>query len=375
LFPTVGQFGIDSNRETRGRCYPRFPARADGQVDRGARSLKRFDRMPSQVRRWCISELSDRQAGFRLKSLLSSSFSTRLICIVATSEYALAVNASSCADARRHILDALVGTPEEVGATAALLGSELVANAFLHATGPITLTVRQEGSLIRVEVGDGGTMPPAVKTYGVRSATGRGLQLLDELAATWGWQPSGSGKVVWFELSKDGPCATKETRGMRRPTDPLVVDPYPSGLPVVLLHAPVQAMIRAGASYDAMYRELHRRVNDDRSTADTTSVRLFNLLQVISTQFRGFGRSAEDIWQGAVEDGAGHVTLSFLLPPEAGTIVERYGHLLDEAEEYCQAWLPAVATSEEARAVRRWAFGEVTNQLSGERPLPWPDEL
>jgi hypothetical protein len=70
----------------------------------------------------------------------------------------------------------------------------------------------------------------------------------------------------------------------------------------------------------------------------------------------------------------GHVTLSFRLPREAGAIVERYGSLLDEAEDYCQTWLPAVATSEEARAVRLWAFGEVANQCHGERPLPWHDE-
>jgi anti-sigma regulatory factor (Ser/Thr protein kinase) len=291
-----------------------------------------------------------------------------------TSEFKLPTNASSCPDARGHILDVLEGAPEEVRDAAVLLTSELVANAFLHAGGPLTLTVRQEGSLIRVEVTDAGTMPPAVKPYGPQSATGRGLKLLDELAEVWGWQPYGPGKMVWFELSKDGLCATGATRGMRRPSDAVVVQPYPSGVPIVLLHAPVPAMIRAGASYDAMYRELRSCVEDDVSAADGAPGRLFSLLENISTQFRGFGLDAEEVWEGAVNDGVDHVTLSFCLPREAETIVERYGSLLDEAEDYCQTRLPAVATSEEARAVRLWAFGEVINQCRGERPLPWQDE-
>lgn len=291
-----------------------------------------------------------------------------------TSEFNLAANVSSCTHARGHILDVLDGASEEVRDAAVLLTSELVANALLHAAGPLTLTVRQEGTLIRVEVADAGTMPPAVKSYGPRSATGRGLKMLDELAEIWGWHPSDSGKIVWFELSKDGLCATGATRGMSRPSDAVVVDPYPSGVSIVLLHAPVQAMIPAGASYDAMYRELRRCVNDDVSTDDGAPGRLFRLLENISTQFRGFGRDAEEFWEGAVNDGMGHVTLSFRLPREAGTIVERYGSLLDEAEDYCQSWLPAVAISQEARAVRLWAFSEVTNQCRGERPLPWQDE-
>lgn len=291
-----------------------------------------------------------------------------------TSELNLAANASSCSDARHHILDVLDGAPEEVRDAAVLLTSELVANAYLHAVGPLTLNVRQEGSLIRVGLSDAGTMPPAVKPYGPRSATGRGLKMLDEVADRWGWQPSGAGKIVWFELSKDGLRASGATLGLNRPSDAVVVDPYPSGVPIVLLHAPIQSMIRAGASYDAMYRELRRRLNDDVPAADGAPGRLFRLLEDISTQFRGFGRVAEEAWEGAVNDGVDHVTLSFRLPREAGTMVEHYGNLLDEAEDYCQEWLPAVPLSDEVRAVRLWAFSEVTNQCRGERPVAWQEE-
>ena len=43
-------------------------------------------------------------------------------------------------------------------------------------------------------------MPPTEKGYRIDDATGRGLHLLDCLAAAWGWKRTGIGKVVWFDL-------------------------------------------------------------------------------------------------------------------------------------------------------------------------------
>jgi anti-sigma regulatory factor (Ser/Thr protein kinase) len=293
---------------------------------------------------------------------------------VATSKFNLAANASSCSEARRHILNVLDRAPKEVRDAAALLTSELVSNALLHAAGPLTLTIRQEeGRLVRVEVADAGTLPPAVKPYGHESETGRGLKMLDALAEAWGWRPADSGKIVWFELSEDG-LTTGAVRGMRRPSDAAVTDPYPTGVPITLLHAPVQAMIRTGACYDAMYRELRRSAGGDGSTAREPPIRLLRLLKEISTQFRGFGRVAEDVWERAVDDGLRHVDITFRLPPEAGAIVERYGRLLDDAEEYCHRWWPRVVPSAEADAVRRWAFGEIASQCRGGRPRPWSEQ-
>ena len=65
-----------------------------------------------------------------------------------------------------------------------------------------------------------------------------------------------------------------------------------SRLTSVLGFAELPLPSQAGASYDAMYRELRRCVHDDVSAADGVPGRLFGLLENIGTQFRGFGRSS-----------------------------------------------------------------------------------
>ena len=82
-------------------------------------------------------------------------------------------------------------------ATAVLLTSELVTNAVIHAESDIAVTVRGEQSL-RVEVSD--ESPEQVSP--VRLGDGRGLRLVDALAASWGVSPQRRGKVVWFELAR-----------------------------------------------------------------------------------------------------------------------------------------------------------------------------
>ena len=86
--------------------------------------------------------------------------------------------------------------------TAALLVSEVVTNAILHARTGVHLTVDDRGSVVHIEVRDGSPVLPRVHAFSPASATGRGLRLLDRLATRWGVQrdPITGGKVVWFEV-------------------------------------------------------------------------------------------------------------------------------------------------------------------------------
>lgn len=82
--------------------------------------------------------------------------------------------------------------------------SEVVTNAVLHARTPSTLSVRVDGDRVRVEVADLDPTLPIRRDHDLRAPTGRGLRLLDELAASWGAEGHAHGKVVWFELDLSG---------------------------------------------------------------------------------------------------------------------------------------------------------------------------
>lgn len=87
--------------------------------------------------------------------------------------------------------------------TAVLLVSELVTNATLHVGGQVALVVRTRPGVVRLEVRDSGSRPPLPRRALDRERTsGRGLHLLDRLAADWGTQVEPKGKVVWCEVAE-----------------------------------------------------------------------------------------------------------------------------------------------------------------------------
>ena len=84
-----------------------------------------------------------------------------------------------------------------------LLTSELVTNAVLHARSRPELKLRLTRDRLWVGVADTTPISPVRKRYGPEAATGRGLLLVERMAAAWGTSVSEQGKVVWFELSPD----------------------------------------------------------------------------------------------------------------------------------------------------------------------------
>jgi anti-sigma regulatory factor (Ser/Thr protein kinase) len=80
---------------------------------------------------------------------------------------------------------------------AAIVVTELAANAVVHARSDFTLTVSRRLGAVRIAVRDAG--PLAAPLHGTR---GHGLGLVDTVAARWGVQPLGArGKLVWAELA------------------------------------------------------------------------------------------------------------------------------------------------------------------------------
>ena len=86
---------------------------------------------------------------------------------------------------------------DDVADVAELLVSELVTNAVLHAGTVVRLRILGDGSGVRIEVSDGMEAKPSRRRYSAEAATGRGLGLVEALAADWGTRSDGAGKTVW----------------------------------------------------------------------------------------------------------------------------------------------------------------------------------
>jgi anti-sigma regulatory factor (Ser/Thr protein kinase) len=120
---------------------------------------------------------------------------------------ALPATLEAAALARRHVRANAVGWPPDRLDVALLLASELVTNAVRYGGGGVTISVVQDDSLMRIEVGDAGNvLPPRPGGHRDLSAGGgRGLQLVEAFASRWGShrvEPQRHGKVTWFELDR-----------------------------------------------------------------------------------------------------------------------------------------------------------------------------
>jgi anti-sigma regulatory factor (Ser/Thr protein kinase) len=83
-----------------------------------------------------------------------------------------------------------------------LRASELVTDAVRHAATPFEITVDVEDEGVRVAVtDDDAAHEPEVQHPGPEDTNGRGLLLVDRLAAVWGSNQAGSRKSVWFTLA------------------------------------------------------------------------------------------------------------------------------------------------------------------------------
>ena len=116
----------------------------------------------------------------------------------------LAPYPASVGVARRFTVDTLRRWGrEDLTTSGALLVTELVTNAILHARTMIQVILERREDLVRVEVRDGSPVRPARRNHGLDATTGRGLDLVSKLAESWGVDVTGAGKVVWAQLAED----------------------------------------------------------------------------------------------------------------------------------------------------------------------------
>ncbi len=110
--------------------------------------------------------------------------------------------APASARAAREFLAATVGAVDEDG-RAALIATELVTNAVVHAGSPLRFGVLAGRSWLRLEVRDDHDALPEPQPASPDRTDGRGLALVDALADEWGvvTRPGG-GKSVWARVAR-----------------------------------------------------------------------------------------------------------------------------------------------------------------------------
>ena len=77
---------------------------------------------------------------------------------------------------------------------------ELAANACFHARTPFSVSLLYADRDVSVEVTDGSAALPMLPPGTHPDEAGRGLVMVDQMAAAWGVRSTSRGKVVWAEL-------------------------------------------------------------------------------------------------------------------------------------------------------------------------------
>ena len=104
------------------------------------------------------------------------------------------------------------GPDDALASDAAIVATELAANAVLHARSGFILTVSRSAAAVRIAVRDSdplvhrnGGMP-----FDVRP--GHGLSVVSQLASGWAVERLADGKVVWADLPAATLAAAQATR-------------------------------------------------------------------------------------------------------------------------------------------------------------------
>lgn len=107
--------------------------------------------------------------------------------------------------ARHEIVDKVrawgVPLDEETADAIRLVASELITNAVVHGSGPITVTLSSRSDRLVIDVLDGDPSVPRTGYAQADDENGRGLALVRLLSTRCAWKPADPGKRVWAEMT------------------------------------------------------------------------------------------------------------------------------------------------------------------------------
>lgn len=264
---------------------------------------------------------------------------------------------------RSHVAE-LAG--EDLADDVALVAAELLANATQHGTPPIRIGISGDAHALRLEVADGSSRTPVRMAQNTTNMTGRGLSLVDALAARWGVEllPMG-GKVVWAEFSADGvvlPVMDVSVEVIEAAWDTELELPE-QRYNVVLGDVPTDLLLEAKAHIDNVVRELSL-IGVAGGESDAIPERLIALTETVVLGFSDARDAIKRQALAAAARGERRTQLTLHLPLSAADAGETYLAGLDEVDRYARAArLLTLETPPEHRLFRRWYVESVVSQL------------
>ncbi|MFP5348091.1 MAG: GAF domain-containing protein [Actinomycetes bacterium] len=265
------------------------------------------------------------------------------------------------------------GRFDSVSGDAAMVVTELVTNALLHARPPVVVRVVEKRDGLRVEVADRSPVTPMRALAGTESMTGRGLRLVDALANRWGVDGERTGKVVWCELSPDhdGSDGERTEPAGRHPgalngEPPSVNQTTPRQTYTISLgDAPTDLLLAAKAHVDNLVRELTLvQIGASAGHVPPLPPRLVQTIETVVTAFGEARRAIKRLAVKAAEAGRSRTELVITVSEDAMVTGEAYLSALDEADAYARAGrLLTLETPPEQRVFRRWYVQSLVEQL------------
>lgn len=110
---------------------------------------------------------------------------------------------ASGAEGRRFVEAALATYSPDLVGVAALLTTELITNAVVHGHSVAEVTIERGEGSITITVVDENQDIPVVTDADALAGHGRGLALVRDLSADWGFNERIGSKCVWFRLTDD----------------------------------------------------------------------------------------------------------------------------------------------------------------------------
>ena len=276
---------------------------------------------------------------------------------------------------RESLRDVSVDWNPDVLDDAMLLMSEVVTNALQHAGTEVDVSVHCTSEWLRVEVTDGSPSHPVLRDNPTMAGTGRGIWLLDELAARWGIDPEGVGKVVWFELSPSGDRSMATA-----PQPPEAIGPATAGaVTVTLLNVPLLMHAAWQIHAETLLREHMLAtlsmdgVTEQLETHAAAHAAMTVLLSRVPVPDLGDGPN--ELMAAATEPHVSASSVILHLDTAAVHDFDRLDWALTQAWDMAHAGqLLNPPMQPELWMFRRWLCREVAQQARGHGPQPWtPD--